>query len=412
MADRSHPAAAIDLERAVFRSNSRYDLVLFDRLPAAQQEMLADLKNRPDLYGILRPAEDSGMSVKSVNRETALLYLTLRDPGPLPAYARALAAADDGAGIARLVLDQILEIGHEDRFVSGREAYDVLYGDAVIPATDNRLQQLSIEALRYGEALALTDVGELSMRLYNFHRLPLTSRWREKYSGPERVAEQLGAGPGGRYSDFLASHWQPVTDRDGESSNEERAVGWLSWARRRPPEEPAAAGMTYKLYVSPMPAFVENVFAITVKTLTTTGAVQFKIGADADGLLRPDKIVAYFTSQEALKQAADALAPRLHGCPAQGVPFSAALDDDGLLSWGVDPPASQQLLNWQPRESWRLWLTNRLANALLTAKRTPATGSAVRRRPWQYALERVRLEGVDTSTWTPAEDLWRQPATV
>jgi hypothetical protein len=170
--------------------------------------------------------------------------------------------------------------------------------------------------------------------------------------------------------------------------------------------------MTYKLYVSPMPAFVENVFAITARTLSTTGALQFKIGADADGLLRPDKIVAYFTSQDALRQAADALAARLHGCPAHGVPFTAALDDEGLLSWGVDPPASQQLLNWQPRESWRLWLTNRLANALLTAKRTPATGSAVARRPWQYALERVRLEGVDTTSWTPADSLWRQPATV
>ena len=412
MADRSHPAAAIDLERAVFRANSRYELVLFDRLPAPQQELLADLKNRPDLYGVLRPAEDSGMSVKSVSRETALLYLTLRDPGPLPAYARALAAADRGAGVAKLVLDQILEIGHEDRFVSGREAYDVLYGEAVSPAAENRLQQLSIDALRYGEALALTDVGQLSMRLYNFHRLPITSRWREKYSGPERVAEQLGVGPGGRYADFLVSHWQPVTDRDEGGSNEERAVGWLAWARSRPPGDAHEAGMTYKLYVSPMPAFVENVFAITVKTLSTTGALQFKIGADAEGLLRPDKIVAYFTSQDALRQAADALAARLNGCPAHGVPFTAALDDEGLLSWGVDPPASQQLLNWQPRESWRLWLTNRLANALLTAKRTPATGSVIGRRPWQYALERVRLEGVDTASWTAAEGLWRQPATV
>ena len=67
-------------------------------------------------------------------------------------------------------------------------------------------------------------------------------------------------------------------------------------------------------------------------------------------------------------------------------------------------------LSWMGRESWRLWLTNRLANALLTAKRTPASSSASSLRPWQYALERLRLEGVDTSSWTPADRLWRQPA--
>jgi hypothetical protein len=163
---------------------------------------------------------------------------------------------------------------------------------------------------------------------------------------------------------------------------------------------------THKLYISPMPEFVENVFAVTLRVLTDTRVLQIKVGADVEGLLRPDKIVAYFTSLDDLRSAADVLGSRLQGCPAHGVPFTAALDEDGLLSWGVDPPESQQLLNWQPRESWRLWLTNRLANALLTAKRTPQ--DATHRRPaWQYALERLQLEGVDTATWTPNAGLWR-----
>lgn len=410
MTDLPQPASAIDFERAIFRSNARYELVLFDRLPAQQQELLADLKRQPEFYGVLRPADESGMSVKSVSRETALLYLTMREPGTLPEYARALAAADRGAAIARLVLDQVLEIRHDDQFISGGEAYEPLYGVAASPVPVNRLQQLSIAALRYGEALALTDVSQLSMRLYNFHRLPVTSRWRQMYVNPERVAERLGVAPGGRYSDFLANHWQAITEAAESSPADRVATGWLAWAARRPSTRHAsAATITHKLYVSPMPAFVENVFAITLKTLTTTEALQFKVGADADGLLRPDKIVAYFDSAEALRDAAHLLGERLQGCPAHGVPFTAALDDDGLLSWGVDPPASQQLLDWQPRESWRLWLTNRLANALLTAKRTPA--AAVRRAPWQYALERVRLEGVDTTSWVPADTLWQPPTT-
>ena len=34
----------------------------------------------------MRPREAAGLGVKSVDRETALLFLTLREPGPLPAY--------------------------------------------------------------------------------------------------------------------------------------------------------------------------------------------------------------------------------------------------------------------------------------------------------------------------------------
>jgi hypothetical protein len=412
MTDPQHPVAAIDLERAVFQSNARYELVLFDRLSAAEQELLADLRKQPELYGVLRPTDESGLSVKSVGRETALLYLTMREQGTLPEYARALAAADHGAGIARLVLDQILEIRHGDRFVSGGEAYELLYGARATPVAGNRLQQLSIAALRYGESLAVADVGELSLRLYNYHRLPITSRWRHMYGDPARVAERLGVASGGRYAAFLESRWQAVTETGGDERSDDRlGAGWLSWVtRRQPAPQAGGATITHKLYVSPMPEFVDNVFAITLKTLTETQALQLKVGADAEGLLRPDKCVAYFSSSDALRHAADALAPRLDGCPAHGVPFTAALDDEGLLSWGVDPPASQHLLNWQPRESWRFWLTNRLANALLTAKRASVT-SATRYPPWQYALERVRLEGVDTTSWTPTDTLWGGPGT-
>jgi hypothetical protein len=117
------------------------------------------------------------------------------------------------------------------------------------------------------------------------------------------------------------------------------------------------------------------------------------------GLLRPDKIVAYFPDFERLAKAAEAVSARLGGVPAQGVPFTSEIGGDGLLSWGMDPPASE-LAAWGGRESWRLWLTHRLARALLAAR------SAEGLEPWRFALERVRLEGIDTASWTPAASLW------
>ena len=115
--------------------------------------------------------------------------------------------------------------------------------------------------------------------------------------------------------------------------------------------------------------------------------------------MRPDKIVAYFPSFERLAEAAGAVQSRLGGVPAQGVPFTSEIGGDGLTSWGMDPPASER--SWAGRESWRLWLTHRLARALLAAR-------GVAEEPWQFALERLRLEGIDTGTWTPAAGLWSE----
>jgi len=169
---------------------------------------------------------------------------------------------------------------------------------------------------------------------------------------------------------------------------------------------PSAQG--YKLYVSPQPEFVRDAFHVVVEVLTESPAHHFKVGNDAAGLLRPDKIVAYFWDFEALQEAAKQIAGRLVGCRAQGVPFTAGIrEDDALLSWGIDPRPEKGALAWQERESWRLWVTNRLATALLAARRVQTGGL----EPWRFALERLRLEDVDTETWTPLTSFGR-PATV
>jgi hypothetical protein len=392
---------------AVLRANPQYELVLFDRLPPAQQQMFADLRQQPNFYGLLRPVAGSGLSVKSVSRDTALLYLTLRDPGTLPHYAQP-ANADQVAGMVRLVLDQILQLQHDDRFVSGADAHAMFYEPLRDTVTETRIERLSLAALQYGQALAVTDVMELSARLYNYHRIPLSDRWLTALGTPQRITERLGIAPNGRHQRLLDQSWKTVSgglDADGGDADRDSASGWLSWVLRRPVgTAPARSGM-HKLYISPLPDFVENTFAITLQTLASTPVVQLKIGADVEGWLRPDKMVAYFQNFDDLRAAADVLAARLDGCPAHGVPFTAQLAGDGLLSWGVDPPASERLLNWQPEESWRLWLTNRLANALLTAR---GAGGSRSLPPWQYALERLELEGIDTRSWTAARRTWTQ----
>jgi hypothetical protein len=328
-----------------------------------------------------------------VDRDTALLLLTLREPGPLPGYAMEALGASAARTLARLVADGVLEVREGEGFVSGAAAL-ALMGQAGGSTGGGRLATLSRAALRYAEALVVDDPVVLSWRLYGFNRRPLTPSWKRTLPSVAAVERHLGIGAGGGNREKLDRSWQPGR----------RSEFWLSWqARSGGPEASNRDGAVFKLYVSPSPECLAGGFGEILDALAATRARQFKVGADAAGLLRPDKIVAYFPDFERLSEAAGRLAERLAGLPAHGVPFTAEIAGDGLLSWGADPPAAERSPLHGAWESWRLWLTNRLAVALLAAR---AEGAA---EPWRFALDRVRLEGVDTETWTPGALLWRSP---
>jgi hypothetical protein len=380
---------------AVFRANPEYELVLFDRLAPEQRVLLADIQNDPDLYGVLRPCGDAGLGLKSVCRNTALLYLTLREPGELPGYVRTIFGERSNQAIAELVLDGVLEIESDGVFVSGSNAHGLLY--TARPAVDNSgfIPALSIEALRYAQALEITDAATLSARMYFYNRVPATPTWMLRFPTPHAVAGHLGLDETGSMTRLLRRSWSMVASTPAYN-------GWRMWRHKDVGEQPRETRITFKLYISPACGAVREAFEIVANTMTEAEVPCFKVGHDVYGLLRPDKIIAYFWSFEHLSQVAERLREKLCGIPAHGVPFTAELTDDGLLSWGMDPPRDLQSLRWQERESWRLWLTNRLATALLAAKAT----KSVRPEPWQFAVDRLQLDGVDTDSWTPHSAIW------
>ena len=158
----------------------------------------------------------------------------------------------------------------------------------------------------------------------------------------------------------------------------------------------------YKLYVSPaIDALPAALGAVADSLARAPGVSAFKVGADLSGICRPDKLVVYFDRLDDLQRAAAQLESLLKGCPAHGVPFTAPVTADGLLSWGADPPAASAVES-EALTSWRMWVTERLAEYLVVARE----GSAGTLEPWQFALERLRLSGIDTDTWAPANDMW------
>lgn len=383
-----------DLLGRPLRASPAYELVLYDRLPEAARSALAGLADDPGFYGVLRPLDEAGGSLKSVDRDTALLFFTLREPGLLPSYVRAQLGETAPRLVSRLVADDVLEIEIGGAFLSGAAALARLGGEAGDGQRQGRIAAVSADALRYGQSLPLDDPSLLAWRLYSFNRQPLTPAWRRRLPTAAAVERYLGIDRGGASRRALDGAWSSLS-----------LEGWLSWQNRSRTVETVgrSGGATWKLYVSPRPEALAESFSAVLAALTAARASQFKVGWDAGGLLRPDKIVSYFPSWERLAEAAGAVLERLEGVPAQGVPFTAEIGGDGLLSWGVDPPEAERSALGGGRESWRVWVAQRLAWSLLAARRAGEGGL----EPWRFALERVRLEGVDTETWTPSAALWR-----
>ena len=403
--------------RGTLRANPAYELVLFDRLSDGERALLAKLRDEPGFYGVLRPrpvvSDGDGppagaLSVKAVDRDTALLLYTLREPGPLPCYVEEVFGHGAGRAITQLVADGVLEVAQGAAFVSGAAALHLVIADGTADGNDEgapraggRIAEISRQALRYAEALPIDEALALSSRLYGYNRRPLTPRWKRLLPDAAAVSGFLGIAPGGPAAKLLARRWLRLPP----------SPAWISWqaldGADRAAARRSAAGPKYKLYVSPEPErLADGGFASIVAALTDLKVPQFKVGADAAGLLRSDKIVAYFSDFESLARAAHDLGEALAGMPAQGVPFTAEIGGSGLLSWGADPPRGEGL-PWEGQSSWRLWLAHRLAGALVAARMGGGDGGHGV-PPWRFALERLRLEGVDTDTWTPGALLWKE----
>ncbi len=361
------------LERDV-RANAAYELLPRGALPVAYRRALVDAGVDLETVFALLVAPGCGLADKVVDASGAELFQSLRRPGRLPA---------DAAGrLAELVLDGVLEVDGDDGFVSGPLAYEALVQPVAFQAPLDRLCRLSHAALDYAERLRL-PVDRTTGRLYFYNRVPLSARWTRAFPRASAVLD-LMSGPA------LARDWT------GGIKGEERTTDWLSFTRRGDALQGHPGELPYKLYVSPAVEAVADVLAVLADTLTAAGARRFKVGPDAPGLLRADKIVVYMTDAEELDRIARALETALNGVQPHGVPFTAELAGDGLLSWGGDPLPGDGPVGGSV-ESWRVSVSRRLAEYLATAQAAPLR----RVSPAQFALARLSVDGVDVRTFAP-----------
>lgn len=388
-----------NLLTARLRASPAWELVLFDRLSEPEQRALEPLRHDPDGYGVLRPRQSGTLTLRAVSRDTALLWLTLQQPGPLPQYALRIMGESCEPFICQLILDGILEIEHEGSNHCGPAALPLLTREPLSQDATSGIAQLSRRALEIAAALPIADPLALSSRLYSYNTAPATPQWRQRWRDLDFIERDLGIENDAWHK--LLPGWSRVAS--GNS--------WIAWSRVTPTPElnPTPSEPTCKLYVSPACDFLCPAFQEAAAAMAPL-AIHLKIGASVFGLLRPDKMVGYFRSLDDLREAAEQIRARLADCPAQGVPFTAQIDGSPLLSWGVDPLRDTFDVPWLQGESWRLRICNRLAAALVQAR-----ASATEDSPADpdiaslFALRRLEFEGIDTRTWAPTSGLlWSQ----
>jgi hypothetical protein len=319
----------------------------------------------------------------AASRDVALLLLTLQQPGPLPAYLADQRNADVDRAIEQLVLDGILEIEIDGQFVSGAVVLD---RPSLETSQLGRIAALSRAATVYAADFDTRDKLDVEARLYRYNYTPITPAWSARIPTYAALRHFLGL-DSGPTAVVLNRHWEAFPHDDADA--------WIQWmARGEDSVRSRARDVNYKLYISPTLADLPAVFATVADVLAEADVPAFKVGGTARDVARPDKIVAYFRTRERALECGELLCARITDARVQGVPFSAEIGGDGLVSWGVDPA---DIPGREAQSSWRRWVCRRLAHYLTAAAANPAPEMPA----WRFALERLRLDGVDTTTWEP-----------
>lgn len=247
---------------------------------------------------------------------------------------------------------------------------------------EGRLARLSLQAIRTIAALPQSDVKVLARRLYSYGTMPYGPQYSRDFGPGDDPLAVLDLISGGNTRARLL--------RDYDASTH---PGWLGFNRVG---SGFGTALVLKLYASPRPEALTEAFPVLADILAELEVRSFKVGRGIAGLLRPDKIIAYFDNRRHLDAVAGRLAHALDGCPVQGVPFTAELAADGLLSWGIDRPIQEG----KPAESWRSWVTSRLATTILTVRRPGQD-------PAGQVLAQLAAEGVEN--WISAPVTERMP---
>ena len=332
---------------------------------------------------VARHRRDRTLPDRPLTVDEVVLLASLKVAGCLPSALRQQIRDCDQL-LARLILDGLVEVRRDERFQSGVAALQLEAGGRRDETHGDVQGRISGLALEYALAVRHLDPSTLAERLYAFNSLP-TIRPTQKDATAE-FALRTSIDAGNPVLKIGSHEWTVQPDR-----------AWLYFRRG------TSSGGRFKIYLSPRPQDIPHVirgFADSLGSRTSGGV--FKMAFPSEALCRPDKIVAYVPTFDALQKTLSRLVALSLDATVQAVPFSAPVPRAPLLSWGVDPPHDSE----GPSYSWRSWLTRQLAECAHIIPATEDSACAL-----SHLKAALRLRNIDPVTWLPRQQLlsrkWR-----
>lgn len=243
---------------------------------------------------------------------------------------------------------------------------------------NGQIAQLSLTAIRMAAAGPITDPAAVARWFYRFGTVPRGLAMDRDFGPEDDPMAVLGLTKSGPVRRLLEKSYEAST-----------LAGWYNFAHSSSSAQIVPA---CKLYVSPRPEELPKAFPIIARQFVAYEVRSFKVGRGIEGLVRPDKIVAYFEDWRHMDDVAMALEQSLQSCAAQGVPFTCEIGGHGLLSCGVDPQGGSLGI------SWRAWITKQLSISLTMP---PAIHNSDR---VAATLADIRKAGIDPNRWIPMID--------
>jgi hypothetical protein len=374
-----------------FRTGKQYILVEANQIYQSGQNALVDILEDEDIFGIFVPTNPNSNSAhKIAYKEIALLFYFLQTAGRLPLFIQRNYDDEINRILAKLVLDGILEIEWQGEFVSGVLAQEALYEQVSKINTEySHIINISTKAINYGLNLQDIDTRSLATKVYCYNTLPVNETAFINLKDSLTIEKFLGID--NNFQRKRLKGWTKQVPSDKFS--------WLSWfINGSESKANYVENSTYKIYISPTIESMPLAFLSFLEVLPQTKAFSFKVGAERQGLLRPDKWIVYFQNQKDLMDAAQLFKPAFANFPVQGVPFTAPLDTKGILSWGIDPPRKEVLENIEGG-SWRANVSDKIAIAIGQAKEAKMENAEA----FNFVMNKLFLDNIDSSTWTPIQ---------
>ena len=139
----------------------------------------------------------------------------------------------------------------------------------------------------------MVDSNQLATWLYNYGREPVSREWVKRIPNKQAFEKFLGL-----------QRNSPIQVALEKEYIYYEVEGWHAWRHQESDIEHSLQQLTYKLYVSPKPIVFASLLPLITQCFSDLKVPSFKIGKDVFGILRPDKLVAYFDNIEDLLRAA------------------------------------------------------------------------------------------------------------